>query len=214
MVVKRRARSDSDKHQRREHILDTALALWEDRTFASFAMSEIATRSGLAKGTVYLYFQTKEELFLALLGRLLDAWFVDLNAALAITRDWDAESATTLFCTTLRQHHALTRLLPIAASILEHNIPLDAARTFKERLLEQATNSGARLEQCLPFLSAGDGLWLLLQVHALVVGLGQMADPAPIVQQVLADEAMAPLRVDFEQAFQRTMRALLRGLAS
>jgi AcrR family transcriptional regulator len=212
MTQKQRARSDTDKQQRREHILDTALAMWDTHTFASFTMADVAARSGLAKGTVYLYFQTKEELFLALLDRQLQSWFDDLDVALMEPGDWDVPRAADLLCASLERRAALTRLLPIAASVLEHNIPLETARAYKERLLERSTRSGALLERQLPFLAPGDGFWLLMQIYALVVGLGQMADPAPIVRQVLEEKPLSVLQVDFSPAFRRTITTFLYGL--
>jgi hypothetical protein len=61
-------------------------------------------------------------------------------------------------------------------------------------------------------LAASDGVWLLLQIYALVVGLGQMADPSPVVREVLNDAHMAPLRVDFAPSFQRVLYTLICGL--
>jgi AcrR family transcriptional regulator len=213
MGTQQRARSESDKQQRRQAILDAALALYHERPFASFAMADVAAASGLAKGTLYLYFQTKEELFLALLEQLLDGWFAELNAALdAGDERWDSGRGADLICTTLVQRVALTRLLPLAASVLEHNIPLATARAYKGRLLSWVAESGTRLERRMPFLAPGDGVWVLFQVHALVVGLGQMADPAAVAREVLAEEHMAPLRVEFGPAFRRALATLLRGL--
>lgn len=213
MGTQQRARSDHDKQQRRQGILDAALALYHERPFASFAMADVAAASGLAKGTLYLYFQTKEELFLALLEQLLDAWFAELNAALdGDDTPWDSARGADLICTTLERRVALTRLLPIGASVLEHNIPLATARAYKERLLRWVADSGPRLERRMRFLQPGDGAWVLFQVHALVVGLGQMADPAAVAREVLAEEHMAPLRVDFGPAFRRALATLLRGL--
>ncbi|HEU4326587.1 MAG TPA: TetR family transcriptional regulator [Roseiflexaceae bacterium] len=212
METKRRARSATDKQQRRGQILDTALAMWADHSFASVSMADVATRSGLAKGTLYLYFETKEELFLAMLGRLLDAWFDDLDSGLAGVERWEASGAAELICAILERHTALTRMLPIAASILEHNISLESARAYKERLLERSTRTGALLEARLPFLGRGDGTWLLLQIYALVVGLGQMADPSPVVRQALEASEMAPLRVAFGPSIRRSLITLLQGL--
>ncbi len=213
MVIKQRARTTGDKQQRREHILSTALQIWETHTFASFTMAEVAAESGLAKGTLYLYFETKEELLLALLDGLLERWFDELDTGLAEDSTWDVDRTAALLCAALDHQHALTRLLPIAASILEHNISLPIARAYKAHLLQRSTQSATLIEQRLPFLAPGDGLWLLLQVYALVVGLGQMADPAPIVRQVLQEAQMAPLRVDFGPMFAQSIHTLLLGLA-
>jgi AcrR family transcriptional regulator len=54
---------------RREQILDAAVAVFTERGVAATAMSEIATRAGVAKGTLYLYFDSKELLVEALAAR-------------------------------------------------------------------------------------------------------------------------------------------------
>lgn len=207
-----RARSVEDKQERRAHILATALELWGEHTFASFTMAEVATRSGLAKGTLYLYFTTKEELLLALLEGQLEAWFDALDTGLAAEGAWDEGRAAGLIGAATAGQSALVRLLPIASSVLEHNIPLATARAYKELLLAHSSRSAALLEARLPALAPGDGMWLLQQVYALIVGLGQMADPAPIVRAALDDERLAPLRTPFEPTFRRAIAALIRGL--
>jgi AcrR family transcriptional regulator len=211
MTTKRRARSADDKQQRREQILQAANRLAAGHSFASFSMAELAEVCGLAKGTLYLYFATKEELFLALLEGHLGNWFADLQANLQQQPIWSAEQASRTISATLTQHGELIRLLPIASSILEQNIPLAAARTYKEYLLEWCAVAAPELEQRIG-LAEGDGVWLLLQIYALVVGLGQMADPSPVVREVLNDDHMAPLRVDFAPSFQRVLFTLICGL--
>ncbi len=213
-MIRRRARSEWDKQQRRTHILTTALALWNEQTFAHFSMAELAARCDLAKGTLYLYFQTKEALFLAVLERLLGAWFADLGASLAAADQLDPAAATDLICASLARHPSLSRLLPIAASILEQNITQDVARAYKQQLLNWCVAAGPALESRLRFIAPGDGLRLLMQIYALVVGLGQMADPSPVVVEVLTDPALAALRVTFDPSLRHTLGLILYGLAA
>src|SRR5438105_5214638 len=52
-------------------IVAAALALFVERGFATTRMEEIAARAGVTKGTVYLYFKSKEELFRAALEQSL-----------------------------------------------------------------------------------------------------------------------------------------------
>src|SRR5262245_37923422 len=54
------------KDARPAEILDAALDLFAERGFAATRMDDVAARAGVTKGTVYLYFKTKEELFKAL----------------------------------------------------------------------------------------------------------------------------------------------------
>src|SRR3712207_3851108 len=79
----RRARSDEDKQERRGAILTTAWRMYtREPSFAAFTMAALAKEAGLAKGTLYLYFRTKEALFLALLESGFDAWFDVIDARL------------------------------------------------------------------------------------------------------------------------------------
>lgn len=51
------------KEARPEEILAAAIAVLGEVGFANARMVDIAKRAGIAKGTVYLYFKTKDELF-------------------------------------------------------------------------------------------------------------------------------------------------------
>lgn len=55
------------KAQRRRQILDAALAVFAEQGFAAARLDDIAARTGVAKGTLYLYFESKEALFEELL---------------------------------------------------------------------------------------------------------------------------------------------------
>jgi AcrR family transcriptional regulator len=59
---KRRSRR---KEARPAEIVDAALALFAERGFSATKLEEVAARAGIGKGTIYLYFPTKEDLFRA-----------------------------------------------------------------------------------------------------------------------------------------------------
>jgi AcrR family transcriptional regulator len=56
----------SDPAKRRQ-IVDGARALFLERGFEGASMGEIARRAGVSKGTLYVYFQNKEQLFCAIM---------------------------------------------------------------------------------------------------------------------------------------------------
>lgn len=64
-------------------ILDAAYELFGSRGFYETKMSEVAERAGIAKGTVYLYFKNKEELFLAVTRRDCEGFLEQLEMKLA-----------------------------------------------------------------------------------------------------------------------------------
>ena len=69
-----RARSPDAKRVRRHFILTTAEQILRDKGFDAFTMNSLANTAGLAKGTLYLYFRSREELVLTLYGKLNDDW--------------------------------------------------------------------------------------------------------------------------------------------
>ncbi len=53
------------KETRPQELLDAALALFVEKGFAATRSEEVAARAGVSKGTLYLYYPSKEELFKA-----------------------------------------------------------------------------------------------------------------------------------------------------
>lgn len=61
------------KEARPSELLDAALALFVEKGFAATRAEEVAVRAGVSKGTLYLYFPSKEELLKAVIGHTLRA---------------------------------------------------------------------------------------------------------------------------------------------
>lgn len=211
--MKERARSVSDKEERRRDILRAARRLWAKTPWSDLTMSAVAEGAGLVKGTLYLYFATKEELFLALLGELLSEYFDDLDAALSSPRiHWTKRKLADRVVAGLRGNSDFTRMLPMLGGILEHNVPFDAALALQQLLRDRFTRTGALLESRLPFLRPGEGAPLILRLSAFTTGLAHMAFPAPVTEKVLAVPGMELLRVDLAESFRQVLLTLLDGL--
>lgn len=208
-----RAVTDEQRLARRRDLLDAAWDLFQDQPYDSLNMLAIAKRAGVAKGTLYLYFATKEELFLAVETRRLDEWFTDLNARLeALAGCADPAEVAAAVCRSLAERPALARLLAILHVTLEHNIEYPAALQFKDFLLAGIQVLGQRFEACLPGLAPGQGVRLALWTYACLIGLQQLANPAPVVRDVLAREPrLAPFRLDFETQCCQALHALYAG---
>ncbi len=210
-----RARTREAKQRRHQAILDAAAAVWARSTFDQFTMAGVARGARLAKGTLYLYFATKEELLLELLRGRLDGWLFRLETALeAKGTAWTPEDAAELIAAALVADENLARLLMILGAILEHNVPERRIREFKTWLLGRLGRTGGVLERRLPFLGGRGGVRLLLHLEALICGLGQLARPAPAVARVLAAPELEPFRLDFEAELRLALTALMRGFSA
>jgi AcrR family transcriptional regulator len=71
MEVRSRPRWRRRKEARPDEILAAALASFAERGFAATRLEDVAARAGISKGTLYLYFKGKEELFEAVVRATL-----------------------------------------------------------------------------------------------------------------------------------------------
>ncbi|MFC3053572.1 TetR/AcrR family transcriptional regulator [Kordiimonas pumila] len=86
------------KNQRRpsarpEEILDAALAVFTAKGFAASRMDEIAEKAGLTKGSVYLYFKSKEQLFEELITRFSKNFVGVMAERVGVMAEKDPEEA-------------------------------------------------------------------------------------------------------------------------
>lgn len=209
----RRAIHDKQKQARRQRILGAAWRMFAASAYESVTIAAVARKARLAKGTVFLYFPTKEELFLALTEQQLGEWFETVDARMArLKAPASIEQVVKIMADSLKERAAFTRLLAILATVLEQNIAFESALRFKQSMMARLAQTGAQLERCLPFLAAGGGAHLLLQCQAIVVGLWHLSDPAPVVQEVFAEPEMHVFDLNFDREFRQMLTALLHGL--
>ena len=82
--------SDADAHHKRERrkearpgeLLDAALDLFVEKGFAATRVEEVATKAGVSKGTLFLYFPSKEDLFKAVVREAISGRFDEWKAEL------------------------------------------------------------------------------------------------------------------------------------
>lgn len=176
-LMAKRALIAEDKRARRGAILDTALALFNSGDGGLPTASQIASASGLAKGTVYIYFQTKEEIFATL---LLEGWIPVLNAVSSIfdsqkgKRSEKVNMMIAVLVEHLQRHPELLRLDALVSGVLEKSMPLEVLERYQREFRALVIKSGTSIDRSLR-LASGRGVQLLVRTHALVRGLWQSA---------------------------------------
>ena len=61
----------------RDEIMKASMQLFANRGFHETSMSEVAREAQVSKALIFWHFKTKEELFVAVLNRLLEPYFID-----------------------------------------------------------------------------------------------------------------------------------------
>lgn len=178
MAIRQRATEAEDKRERHDAILDAAEHLLLRSRDRVASVAEVADEACLAKGTVYLYFPSKEALLLAVHERRVDGFFRDVIALCEQHPRVEFDAMLEL----TREHLVAPPLfLPLAArcfGAMAHNVPPATARAFKQRMAGRLERAGAGIERHFPALPPGGGVTLLRRSYALVIGLWQMAADA------------------------------------
>jgi AcrR family transcriptional regulator len=175
MTVRQRAIAPVDKQERHDAILDAAERLLVRSPDRVASVAEVAEEAGLAKGTVYLYFQGKEELLLAVHERAVDAFFAALCARLDRAEPMTSDD---LLALTMERLVRPPLFLPLAArcfALMGQAVPAETLAAFHERMAARLERAGAGLERHFPGLAPGEGMAKLRHSFALIMGLWQMS---------------------------------------
>ncbi len=81
------------KEARPQELIDAALELFAEKGFAATRSEEVAARAGVAKGTLYLYYPSKEELLKAVITQHLSG---EIAAVAEYARGYDGTCASLL----------------------------------------------------------------------------------------------------------------------
>ena len=207
---KRRAVTDAQKQFRREEILSGARTYFETVGYESFSMAQLASQLGIVKGTLYLYFPTKEAIILALFARALEDVSEAMRARLAKPIS-DQQFLKTFYDTTMRDPIFLPLLVRLQ-HVIEHNvsIPLliDSKRHFQRCL-------GGIAERARPALAltesqANELIWSL---GVLLSGAAQ-SDQGPSLSEEDLPEDVAALMTSLssERLFLTNGKYILEGI--
>ncbi|MFT5209121.1 MAG: AcrR family transcriptional regulator [Flavobacterium sp.] len=173
-----RARSIEQKQQRRAFILETAATHFQDVGFEKFSMSALGRLSGIAKGTLYLYFETREEVLLALCLEKLTAWKNRFSKSIAC---WVSDRAfVEEYYKAVTEDPELLQLISRIDSVIEHNVSLpvliDAKRNMASLIFSISSLMADRLS-----LSDAEALDTNRSLAALLMGAIQ-GDLGPKLQ--------------------------------
>jgi len=207
-----RARGELARAARRAQLLAAAAGRFDAAGFEATTMADVAERAGVSKGTTYLYFPSKEALFLKLLGVALAEWAGEARERIAASRSRSTRALARTLAATLASRPRLLRLLALLHPVLENRADLDSVLAFQRALLRDLGSLAALLEQRLADLRPGEGMRLLLRLHALAVGLAPLGErPARVRETVAADPELAVLEIDFERELADSLTALIDG---
>lgn len=180
MAVRQRAVDREGKEARREALLDAAERLFDADPARAPSVSEVADAAGLAKGTVYLYFASKERLMLALHERQVEGFFGALAAYLDQALQPRIGDVPERALEWLAEHPVFMALAAHGHRARGGVGSAPVTETSRGRSASLAAVAAERLARCGGGHDPASALALLWQSLALVVGLAQLGRPEDI----------------------------------
>jgi AcrR family transcriptional regulator/predicted DNA-binding transcriptional regulator AlpA len=198
--------------EKREMILDAAIALFSEKGYENTKISDITDRMKMGKGTFYIYFKNKEELFLECIDRLTTV-IVPREAWDEIRNEQDPRAKgykrTTAFLNAFPGFRGILNLLRVALGGDDPRQAQKAKETYKllcapmERAIQSRIDAGDIPPDCdkelLAFISLvvaeGLGYWQMINPSYTVQDLSHIPSDAierlfsrPETEQLEADE--------------------------
>jgi AcrR family transcriptional regulator len=130
-----RARSDDQKAERMQAIMDAADRLFSTRPYHQITMGAIAQELGWSRSNLYKYAPTQEAIFLSLHTQKNRAWLDELGRELAGAPLPHPEFARTWARVTDR-HAGFLRYQEILISVFESNVTLECLTGFKRNFAQ------------------------------------------------------------------------------
>ena len=118
--------------QKREEIINACEKLYQAMSFREITLKEIGNLTSFSRPTIYNYFETKEEIFLALFQREYDRWNEDLTAILDGNERMTKAELSEKIALSLAGRKQLLKLLSMNNYDMEANSRQELLTAFKQ----------------------------------------------------------------------------------
>ena len=136
--------------KRLEEIINACEQLYQTMSFKEISLKEIGNVTSFSRPTIYNYFQTKEEIFLALFEREYDRWNEDLEMILEENASLMKEQVAEKIAHSLEKREQLLKLLSMNNYDMEANSRLELLTTFKAAYGKSMMNIRSILSKFCP----------------------------------------------------------------
>jgi AcrR family transcriptional regulator len=139
--------------QRREEIICACEKLYMTMSFKEITLKEIGSETSFSRPTIYNYFQTKEEIFLALFELEYKRWNVDLEKILESKGPLTGKQVAEKIAHSLEKREQLLKLLSMNNYDMEANSRIELLMSFKAAYGRSMDNIRNILKKFCPEIS-------------------------------------------------------------
>ncbi|MEJ8737070.1 TetR family transcriptional regulator [Erysipelotrichaceae bacterium HCN-30851] len=117
--------------QRKTEIINACEKLYQTKGFREVTIKEISKETSFSRPSIYNYFETKEEIFIALLTREYDRWIDKLKKISSMDRTWDRETFAKALASTLENQEIMLKIQTMNLYEIEENSRVERLEEYK-----------------------------------------------------------------------------------
>lgn len=163
--------SEDLTNTRKEEIINACAGLYETTGFREITIRDIAAKTSFTRTSVYNYFQTKEEIFLALVQREYELWTADIEFIERGNDTLTAEGFARALAATLEKRKTMLKLMSMNIYDMECNSRLDNLVAFKVSYADAIGAVRRCLEKFFPRMAAEEVQAFLYALFPFLFGV-------------------------------------------
>jgi len=156
---------------RKEEIIAACRKLYEDMSFKEITLKEIGQQTSFTRTSIYNYFETKEEIFLALLQREYELFVEDLNHLCEEKNSLSGDELASELAYALERRMMMLKLLSMNLYDMEANSRMERLIEFKAAYGESKNAVDRCLQKFCPELDEAARQTFLYAFLPFVYGL-------------------------------------------
>ena len=195
--------------QRREEIVDACEKLYQTKSFKDITLKDISNITSFSRPTIYNYFHTKEEIFLALFEQEYDRWNADLEGILVSDQEYTCEQLAGSIAETLENRAQLLKLLSMNNYDMESNSREELLVSFKGAYGQSLRNFRMILEKHCSRLSDADTEQIMYVFFPFMFGIYPYAEVTAKQKEAMSE---AEVDFDYKSIYEITYNCLVRLL--
>ena len=163
--------SEELTHARKEEIIRACASLYETMSFKDITIKEIGAATSFTRTSIYNYFQTKEEIFLALFQQEYEEWTSELEQVTRENEAMTTDELAQVLAHSLEKRGMLLKLLSMNLYDMEENSRLERLVSFKTAYGDSIRAVSELLEKFCPQMDAAERQRFIFSFFPFIYGV-------------------------------------------
>ncbi|MCH1983459.1 TetR/AcrR family transcriptional regulator [Ruminococcus sp. OA3] len=163
--------SEELTNARKEEIINACASLYETMGFKDITIRDIGAKTSFTRTSIYNYFQTKEEIFLALLEREHRLWIADLKEIARTNSSLSVDGFADKLARTLEKRGCMLKLMCMNLYDMEGNSRIENLVSFKKEYANALRAISCCLEKFFPSMGVNDIQEFLYALFPFLFGI-------------------------------------------